>query len=180
MSDMTLLEAIRARKTSNGFFDPRPVSLEHQHLLIEVAERAPSHFNSQPWKFVLIDDADTRSKIADVGGRTMRELIEGGRFFERYRKYFRFSSKEMEERRDGIFIDQVPTVLKPFIKQMLTPAALKVLNKLGVPKTLGEDNRKLIESSPLLIAVLLDKEEYKPEELSGYYCTLSLGMAVEK
>ena len=58
MIDITLLDAMRTRKTTNGFFDPRPVSIEHQHLLIEAAERAPSHFNSQPWRFVLIDDEE--------------------------------------------------------------------------------------------------------------------------
>ena len=179
MIDITLLDALRTRKTTNGFFDPRLVSLEHQHLLIEAAERAPSHFNSQPWRFVLIDDESIRSKIAEIGGRTMRQLIEDGLFFERYRKYFRFSKEEMEERRDGIFIDKLPAALKPFIKTVFSPTALKVLSKLGVPKTLGEDNRKLIAASPLLLGVLLDKEEYKPEELSGFYCNLSLGMAVE-
>lgn len=179
MRDLTLLDAIRIRKTTNGQFDPRPVSKEHQHLLIQVAERAPSHFNSQPWRFVLIDDPSIRAQIARIGGRTMTQLIEQGTFFQRYRKYFRFSKEEMEERRDGIFIDQMPAPLRPFIKQVFSNGALKVLKTLGVPKMLGEDNRKLVEGSPLLLAVLLSKDEYRPGELSGFYCTLSLGMAVE-
>jgi hypothetical protein len=44
---------------------------------------------------------------------------------------------------------------------------------------LGEDNRALIAGSPLIIAVLLTKEEFRPGELSGFYCQLSMGMAVE-
>lgn len=176
---MTLREAIRSRKTSNGHFDPRPVSIEHQRMLVEAAERAPSHFNSQPWRFILIDDPQVRSQIASIGGRTMTQLIEGGSFFTRYRKYFRFSQEEMDERRDGIFIDQMPMALRPFIKQVFSDNVMNVLSKLGVAKLLGEDNRKLIEGSPLLLAALLTKEEYKPGELSGYYCTLSLGMAIE-
>ncbi|MBK6292471.1 MAG: nitroreductase family protein [Ignavibacteria bacterium] len=176
---MTLREAIRSRKTSNGHFDPRPVSIEHQRMLVEAAERAPSHFNSQPWRFILIDDPQVRSQIATIGGQTMTQLIEGGSFFTRYRKYFRFSQEEMDERRDGIFIDQMPMALRPFIKQVFSDNVMNVLSKLGVAKLLGEDNRKLIEGSPLLLAALLTKEEYKPGELSGYYCTLSLGMAIE-
>ncbi|MBK7577731.1 MAG: nitroreductase family protein [Ignavibacteria bacterium] len=176
---MTLREAIRSRKTSNGHFDPRPVSIEHQRMLVEAAERAPSHFNSQPWRFILIDDPQVRSQVAAIGGRTMTQLIEGGSFFTRYRKYFRFSQEEMDERRDGIFIDQMPMALRPFIKQVFSDNVMNVLSKLGVAKLLGEDNRKLIEGSPLLLAALLTKEEYKPGELSGYYCTLSLGMAIE-
>jgi len=176
---MELLEAIRRRKTTNGPFDGRPVSLEHQHLLIEAAGRAPSHFNSQPWRFVLIDDANMRSRIATIGGRTMRQLMERGTFFQRYKKYFRFSEAEMAERRDGILIDQLPTMLKPFIKQVFSDTVLSLMSKLGVPSMLGEDNRKLIESSPLILAVLLDKEEFVPEALSGFYCQLSMGMAIE-
>ena len=179
MPELSLLEAIRSRRTTNSAFDPRPVSLEHQHLLIEAAERAPSHFNSQPWRFVLIDDADVKSRIASIGGATMAQLMEEGLFFQRYRKYFRFTKEEMEERRDGIYIDQMPAPLRPFIKQVFNDGVQKLLRRLGVPAMLGEDNRKLIESSPLLLAVLLDKEEYKPGELSGFYCTLSMGMAVE-
>lgn len=176
---MTLWEAIQSRKTTNGAFDTRPVSLEHQHMLIQAAERAPSHFNSQPWRFVLVDDPAIRTRIAEIGGRTMTQLIEGGTFFTRYRKYFRFSEKEMDERRDGIFIDQMPLALRPFIKQVFSDSVMNVLSKLGVAKMLGEDNRKLIEGSPLLLAALLSKDEYRPGELSGFYCTLSLGMAIE-
>jgi nitroreductase len=176
---MTLLDAIRARKTSNGAFKPDPVSLAHQRLLIEAAGRAPSHFNSQPWRFVLIDDPTIRAKVAEIGGGTMTQLIDEGKFFSRYKKYFRFDKEEMERRRDGILIDQLPLPLRPFVKQIFTDTALKVMRSLGVPKLLGEDNRKLVGGSPLLLGVLLDKEEYKPAELSGFYCVLSLGMAIE-
>ncbi len=179
MPNLSLLEAINLRRTHNGPFDPRPISLHHQQLLIKVAERAPSHFNSQPWRFVLIDDPGIRERIADIGGRTMTQLISEGTFFRRYRKYFRFTREEMEEKRDGIYIDQMPAPLRPFIKQVFSDAVQKILASLGVPKLLGEDNRKLIASSPLLLAVLLSKEEYKPSELSGFYCTLSMGMAIE-
>lgn len=176
---MELLDAIFKRKTTNGAFKPDAVSLEHQHRLVQVAERAPSHFNSQPWRYILIDDAQIRSQIASIAGSTMTSLISEGTFFKRYRKYFRFSKEEMDEKRDGIFIDQMPTVLRPFIKQVFSDTGISLMNKLGVPKTLGEDNRKLVEGSPLILAALLDKSEYIPESLSGFYCVLSLGMTIE-
>lgn len=176
---MTLQEAIDRRRTTNGPFDPRPVSLEHQRRLVEAAGRAPSHFNSQPWRFILIDDPQIRGRIADIGGRTMTQLMEGGTFFTRYRKYFRFSPQEMEDRRDGILIDQMPGPLRPFIRQVFSEGAMKIMSKLGVARMLGDDNRALIAGSPLILAVLLTKEEYRPGELSGFYCQLSMGMAVE-
>lgn len=175
---MTLRNAFRHRRTTNGHFDPRPVSLEHQHLLIEAACRAPSHFNSQPWRFVLVDDPGIRKSIALIGGRTMKALMEGP-FFKRYRRYFRFTEKEMEERRDGILIDRLPAPLRPFTKRLFSDTAAKVMSTVGVPAMLGEDNRALIERSPLILAVMLTKEEYRPGELSAFYCTISIGMAIE-
>lgn len=175
----TVIDAIRNRSTTNGAFDPRPVSMDHQRLLIEAAGRAPSHFNSQPWRFVLIDDDEQRRRIAAVGGRTMEQLMDGGTFFTRYRKYFRFSADEMEARRDGILIDRLPGPLKPFVRQVFSERAMKLMSSFGVPAMLGDDNRKLIEGSPLILAVLLTREEYRPGELSAFYCQLSMGMAVE-
>jgi nitroreductase len=85
----------------------------------------------------------------------------------------------MDERRDGILIDQMPTPLRPFIRQVFSEGAMKIMSKLGVASMLGDDNRKLIAGSPLILAVLLTKEEFRPGELSGFYCQLSMGMAVE-
>ncbi len=177
---LDLLDAINQRHTTNGYFLPDPVSLAHQHLLVKAAARAPSHFNSQPWRFILVDDAAIRTRIAEIGGNSMTQLMEEGRFFTRYRKYFRFSQAEMEERRDGIYIDKLPAPLRPFIKQVFSERATNILKRLGVAKMLGRDNTKLVQASPLLLVALLDKEEYKQDgDLSDFYCVLSLGMAIE-
>ena len=85
----------------------------------------------------------------------------------------------MEEKRDGIHFDQMPSVLKPFSRQIFSNTGQAVMNRFGVPRTLGEDNRKLVAGSPLLLAVLLDKAEYRPGELSGFYSIFGMGAAVE-
>ena len=154
---MDFLEVLKRRKTTNGPFLPDPVSPEHQRLLVEVAAMAPSHFNSQPWRFVLADDRETIEEVARISGESMTRLLEEGTFWKRYRPYFRFSEAEMEEKRDGIHFDQMPAVLKPFRRQIFSSTGQAVMNRFGVPKTLGEDNRKLVAGSPLLLAVLLDK-----------------------
>jgi len=176
---LDFLEVVRRRRTTNGPFLPDPVSGEHQRLLVEAAAMAPSHFNSQPWRFVLVDDRQKIEEVASISGESMTRLMEEGTFWKRYRPYFRFSEKEMEERRDGIFIDQMPPVLKPFRKQIFSNTGQAVMNRFGVPKTLGEDNRKLVAGSPLLLVVLLDRAEYKPGELSGFYSVFGMGAAVE-
>ena len=176
---LEFFEAIRRRRTTNGPFLPKAVSAEHQRLLVEVAAMAPSHFNSQPWRFVLVDDKRIIEEIARISGESMRRLMEEGTFWKRYRPYFRFSEKEMEERGDGIHIDQLPGVLKPFRRQIFSDTGGTIMNRFGVPKILGEDNRKLVAGSPLLLAVLLDKTEYRPGELSGFYSVFGMGAAVE-
>ena len=176
---MQLFEAFRRRRTTNGPFLPDPVSLEHQRMLVEFAAMAPSHFNSQPWRFILVDDKRIIEEVARISGESMRRLMEEGTFWKRYRPYFRFSEEEMEERRDGIHIDQLPKVLKPFRRQVFSETGQALMNRFGVPKVLGEDNRKLVAESPLLLAVLLDKTEYRPGELSGFYSIFEMGAAVE-
>lgn len=176
---MEFLEVVKRRRTTNGPFLPDPVSEEHQRLLVEVAAMAPSHFNSQPWRFVLVDDRETIEEVARISGESMTRLLEEGTFWKRYRPYFRFSEEEMEEKRDGIHFDQMPKVLKPFARQVFSNTGQAVMNRFGVPKTLGEDNRKLVAGSPLLLAVLLDKTEYRPGELSGFYSVFGMGAAIE-
>jgi nitroreductase len=176
---MELHDAILKRRTTNGAFLPDPVRLEDQHRLVRAASRAPSHFNSQPWRFVLITDPEVRARVSEIAGRTMTDLMAGGRFFTRYKRYFRFSQDEMRERRDGIFIDHLPAALKPFVKHVFSETGQKLVNGLRVPRTLGDDNRKLVEQSPLLLAAMLTREEYRPGELCGLYSLLGLGMAIE-
>ncbi len=176
---MELREAILRRSTTNGHFLPEPVTLEHQHRLMEAASRAPSHFNSQPWRFALITDPDVRLAVSRIAGRTMESLMAGGKFFTRYRRYFRFSERELDERRDGIYIDHLPGPLKPFVKHVFSETGQKVVNTLGVPKSLGRDNEKLVSGSPLLLAAMLTRDEYVDGELSGLYSLLGLGMAIE-
>ena len=176
---MEFFEVVKRRRTTNGPFLPDPVSSEDQRTLVEAAAMAPSHFNSQPWRFVLVDERQKIEEVARISGESMARLMEEGTFWKRYRPYFRFSKEEMERRRDGIFIDQMPSVLKPFRKQIFSNTGQAVMNRFGVPKTLGEDNRKLVADSPLLLAVLLDKTEYRPGELSGFYSTFGMGAAVE-
>lgn len=176
---MEFLDVVRRRKTTNGPFLPDRVSEEHQRLLMEVAARAPSQLNSQPWRFVLIDDPATIGSIATISGESMTEAMSNGTFFERYKPYFRFSASEMAERRDGMLFDKLPAPLRPFTTQVFTKRGQKLMNAMRVPNKLGEENRKLVAGSPLLIGVMLDRSEYRPGELSSFYSVFSMGAAME-
>ena len=176
---MEFLDVVFNRKTTNGPFLPDKVSEEHQQLLMKVAAAAPSQFNSQPWRFVLIEERDTIDRIAEISGASMTKVMAEGTFFERYKKYFRFSRQEMEEQRSGMLFDRLPAPLRPFTSQVFTKRGQKLMNTLRVPKTLGEENRKLVAGSPLLLGVMLDRSEYRPGQLSSFYSVFSMGAAME-
>jgi nitroreductase len=175
---MDLLESIRLRRTTNSKFRPEPLKPEHIRLLIEAAARCPSHFNSQPWRFVLVRDEEKRDALAELAGASMKELMEGP-FFQRYKQYFRFSDEESNTSGDGIHIDHMPSVLRPFIKQVFTPNSGKLMGMFGVSKMLGNNQADIVRASPLIMAVAMSKEEYKPGELQGLYSTISLGAVVQ-
>ena len=176
---MEFLDVVARRKTTNGPFLPDPVTPAHQRLLMEVAGRAPSQLNSQPWRFLLTEDRATIEQVATISGASMTEEMANGTFFERYRRYFRFSVEEMETHRDGMLFDHLPAPLRPFTKQVFTRRGQRLMNTLRVPQILGEENRKLVAGSPLLLAVMLDRSEYRPGELSSFYSVFSIGAAME-
>jgi nitroreductase len=176
---MVFLDVVRRRKTTNGPFLPDPVSEEHQRLLMEVAGRAPSQLNSQPWRFVIVEERDVIEEIARISGSSMTTAMSNGTFFERYKNYFRFSEEEMERLRSGMLFDKLPAPLRPFTKRVFTKSGQTLMNALRVPQTLGEENRKLVAGSPLLLGVALDRSEYRPGELSSFYSLFSMGAAME-
>ena len=174
-----LFESIKARRTSNGAFRPDPIAPEHIRLILEMASHAPSHFNSQPWRFIVVQDQARRAAIADIAGDSMRMLIEEGTFWKRYSKYFRFSQDETDRTSDGIHFDKIPSMLKPFARYVFSPKGGAVINKFQVPRVLGNDAHKLVGGSPLLLGITLTRNEYQPQELSGLYSVISLGAVIQ-
>lgn len=176
---MDLHEAIRRRHTTNGAFADRPIEPRHKRLILELAARAPSHFNSQPWRFIVVEDAERRQRLGEIAGDSMRQLMEEGRFFQQYRRFFRLTPEEVEQTKDGIHFDHVPSVLKPFTKYLFTERAVAMLNTFQVPRVLANDARKLVATSPMLLGIALSRELYVPGELTGLYTLISLGAVIQ-
>lgn len=176
---MDLYDAIRKRHTTNGAFADRPIDPQHKRLILELAARAPSHFNSQPWRFVVVEDAARRHEIGAIAGESMRQLMDEGRFWRQYRRFFRLTPEEVAARKDGIHIDNIPAVLRPFAKYIFTDRAASMMKTFQVPRVLGGDARRLVEGSPLLLGIALSHEVYQPGELTGLYTLISLGAVVQ-
>jgi nitroreductase len=59
---MAILDVIRQRRSIRHFLD-RPVEREKIMMCLEAARLAPSACNSQPWKFVVVDDEQLKNKL---------------------------------------------------------------------------------------------------------------------
>ncbi|WP_336660333.1 nitroreductase family protein [Leucobacter sp. USHLN153] len=176
---MEFQDVLFGRRTTNGPFLPNAVSEEHQRLLIAAAASAPSQFNSQPWRFVVIEDRERINAIASISGASMTQVIGEGSFFDRYKRHFRFSPEEMAEHRSGMYFDKLPSALRPFTRAVFTASGLAMMRMLRVPQTLGKENRKLVAGSPLVFGVMLDRREREAHPLADFYCQFSLGAAME-
>lgn len=59
---MDLLEAIKRRRSIRRF-KPDPIPDEQINALLESARLAPSGTNSQPWRFIVVKNPETRHKL---------------------------------------------------------------------------------------------------------------------
>jgi len=59
---MALLDLLEHRKSIRDFLD-RPVEREKIMMCLQAARIAPSASNSQPWKFIVVDDRQLKDKL---------------------------------------------------------------------------------------------------------------------
>jgi nitroreductase len=62
---MALLDLIQHRKSVREFLDI-PVEREKIMTCLEAARLAPSESNSQPWRFIIVDDKELKDKLCDA------------------------------------------------------------------------------------------------------------------
>lgn len=61
---MPLLDLLRHRRSVRNFID-KPVEREKIMMCLEAARIAPSASNSQPWKFIVVDDRDVKNGLCE-------------------------------------------------------------------------------------------------------------------
>jgi len=66
---MDLYEAIQRRHSVRAYAD-QPVEEDKLLRVLEAGRLAPSGRNRQPWKFVVVQDAERRRKLAGFSGQT--------------------------------------------------------------------------------------------------------------
>ncbi|MCK5565087.1 MAG: nitroreductase family protein [Planctomycetes bacterium] len=73
---MDFLELVKKRQSVRRYSD-KPVDREKIDYCLEAARMSPSACNSQPWKFIVIDDPQLRPKIAK---ETFGKILSFNRF----------------------------------------------------------------------------------------------------
>jgi nitroreductase len=61
---MTFLDLVRRRKSVRSFLD---ISVEREKVMmcLEAARLAPSASNSQPWRFIVVDDRELKNRLCE-------------------------------------------------------------------------------------------------------------------
>lgn len=99
---MALLDLLKQRQSIRGYLD-KAVARDKIMLCLEAARVAPSACNSQPWKFIVVDDPELKNKLSKAAfggvysintfGKTAPIIIavvsERGKFFARIGGMFR-------------------------------------------------------------------------------------------
>ena len=65
---MPIMDLIQHRRSIRLYLD-KPVEREKVTQCLEAARLAPSAVNMQPWKFIVVDDKDTRDKLVKTAFR---------------------------------------------------------------------------------------------------------------
>ncbi len=75
---MSLFDAIKKRVSVRNY-RPDPVPPEHVEMILEAARQAPNAGNSQPWRFLMVQDKDRLRKFRDHAWRARKRwLLENG------------------------------------------------------------------------------------------------------
>lgn len=95
-----VLEAICTRRSIRAY-EPRLVPRDLLKTLIEAANQAPSGMNTQPWRFVVIEDKGLRKKLVETAVPNSKKYLEPLREVNPTR--YQLIMKRYEELEDPVY-----------------------------------------------------------------------------
>ena len=72
-NEIDFLSLVRNRQSDRAYLD-KPVEQEKLINCLEAARLAPSACNSQPWTFIVVNDADLKNKVAEATTNSLLPL----------------------------------------------------------------------------------------------------------
>ena len=142
------MKVIQDRRSIREYTD-EPVSDQDLDLILEAARQAPSGENAQPWRFIIVKDAETRKKLgALAGGGSGRRFTSE---FVTKQMQARFSGLQDEEKKKAAFEKLTSGKVSAFLAD--APVDLVVCGKKGV-WDMPYDTSAAIENILLMVTAL--------------------------
>ena len=147
LADATM-KVIQDRRSIREY-TAEPVSDQDLDLILEAARQAPSGENAQPWRFIIVRDAETRKKLgALAGGGSGRRFTSE---FVTKQMQERFSGLQDEEKKKAAFEKLTSGKVSAFLAD--APVDLVVCGKKGV-WDMPYDTSAAIENILLMVTAL--------------------------
>jgi len=130
-------------------YTAEPVSAQDLDKILEAARQAPSGENAQPWRFVVVQDVNTRKKLGALagGGSGRRFTAE----FVTKKMQERFSSLQDEEKKRAAFQKLTSGQVSAFLAD--APVSIVVTGRKDV-WDLPYDTSAAIENMLLMVTAL--------------------------
>ena len=130
-------------------YTPEPVADQDLDIILETARQAPSGENAQPWRFIIVKDADTRQKLGALagGGSGRRFTAE----FVTQQMQERFASLQDEAKKKAAFEKLTSGQVSAFLAN--APVNIVVCGKKDV-WDMPYDTSAAIENILLMVTAL--------------------------
>lgn len=143
-----VMKVIQDRRSIRQYTD-EPVSEEALEMILEAARQAPSGENAQPWRFIIVQDPETRKRMGAIagGGSGRRFTAE----FVTQKMQERFASLEDEAKRKAAFEKLTSGQVSAFLAE--APVNIVVCGRKDV-WDLPYDTSAAIENMLLMVTAL--------------------------
>jgi nitroreductase len=142
------MKVIQDRRSIRDYTE-EPISEADLEMILEAARQAPSGENAQPWRFVIVKDAETRNKLGAIagGGSGRRFTAE----FVTQKMQARFTGLQDEAKRKAVFEKLTSGKVSTFLAN--APLNIVVCGKKDV-WDLPYDTSAAIENMLLMVTAL--------------------------
>lgn len=182
-SNLSLTELINKRKSVKEFDPNFKISREEITEMIELATKAPSSINLQPWRFVVIDSEETKQKLDGLVQFNQRQLHSSSAMIlvladlkhaeyvsDIYEKNVELGY--MDENSKNYFIESISNLVSGadasyFASQGLMDANLASMQLMLIATDRGYDSNPIggFDKTALLEALNIDTSRYVPAHL---------------
>jgi len=171
---MDIFEAIKGRRSIREFL-PDPVSEADVERILDAARYAPSAGNGQPWRFLVLQDEDSKARLQETVNQRMEERIDKADLPEEKKSEHRAHYRQYIEK-----ILAAPVFVFVFVDKGQHPdlvgydGALAVQNMLLTAHALGYGSGYQTTIFPEDLV----REHFSVPNLYRFICAVPIGKAV--